>query len=106
MVTIASMALAATINGIIFAYISSLDSQSALLPSYISGIYKQYNFLLYNQKPPPQPTLIQQPSENENEENNHHPISFTVYHTSYSDSTMGVLRKHFNSPNIKNYLYE
>lgn len=75
------------------------------MPSYTSGIDKQYSSLLYNHKPQPQPTLIQQqPSENENEENN--PISFTVYHTSYSDSTMEVLRKHFNSPNTKNYLYE
>ena len=105
MVTIAYMALAATINVIIFAYISSLDSQSALLSSYISDIDKQYSSLLYNHKPQPQPTLIQQqPSENENEENN--PISFTVYHTSYSDSTLQILRKHFNSPNTKNYLYE
>jgi hypothetical protein len=103
MATIASMALAATINVIILAPISSLDSQSVLLSSYISGIDKQYNSLLYNHKPP-QPTSIQQPSENENEENN--PISFTVYHTSYSDSTMEVLRKHFYSPNTKNYLYE
>src|SRR5688572_4605465 len=87
------------------ASVSSLESQSALLPSYISGIDKQHSSLLYNHKPP-QPTLIQQqqPSEKENEENN--PISFTVYHTSYSDSMMEVLRKHFHSPNTKNYLYE
>src|SRR5919108_1713106 len=103
MITIAYMALAATMNVIIFAYIFSLDSQSALLPSYISGIDKQYSSLSYSHKPP-QPTSIQQPSENENEENN--PISFTVYHTSYSESTLQVLRKHFNSLNTKNYLYE
>jgi uncharacterized phage-like protein YoqJ len=103
MATLSSMVLAATINGIIFSSISSFDSQSAYSSSYLSGIDKQYTSLS-NEYKPPQPILLQL-SENETQKKNNF-IAFTVYHTSYSDSIMKVLKKHFNDPNTKNYLYE
>jgi hypothetical protein len=102
--TFASVTLAATINIIIFLFITSFDSQLSLSSSYAFDSESQYDHLAYGYNLL-QKTILQQRSfKNETETNN--PISFTVYHTDYSDSIMNVLKKHFSSPNTKNYLFE
>jgi hypothetical protein len=103
--TLASMALVATINSIIFAFIPSFDSQTTLSSSYAFDSENQYDYLSYGYNLSQQTILQQQSFENETKEKNN-PIAYTVYHTDYSDSIMKVLKKHFSYPNTKNYLYE
>ena len=103
MAILVSIALATSINVIIFSCLSSLDSQSAVLSSSYTGeVIKQYSPTPYDHKLP-QSLLTERPEYGKEQNDT---IAFVVYHTSYSDSTMEVLRKHFNNPNTKNYLYE
>jgi hypothetical protein len=98
-----SIALATGINVIIFSCLSSLDSQSAVLSSSYTGeVIRQYSPPPYEYKPS-QPNLTELPEYGKEQNNT---IAFAVYHTSYSDSTIEVLKKHINNPNTKNYLYD
>jgi hypothetical protein len=98
-----SIALATSINVIIFSFLSSLDSQSAVLSSSYTGeVIRQYNPPPYEHKPP-RPNLTELPEYGKEQNNT---IAFVIYHTSYSDSTIKVMKNHFNNPNTKNYLYD
>ena len=76
---------------------------AVLSSSYTGEEFRQRSLLLPYEHNPPQPNQTEIP-ENGKKQNN--TIAYVIYHTSYSNSTIMVMKNHFNNPNTINYLYE